>query len=89
MRSPDNVALPVAYIASTASDWLNGWVIGSSGYQVTLYSNPEPIRQIIAPQRWELSALGPAMEAAFKAEAESGSMWQRRQPSAPPQEGQG
>ena len=82
-RSPDNVAIPVAYIASTASDWLNGWVIGASGYQVTLYSNPEPIRQVVAPQRWDLAALGQAMEQTFKAEALSGSMYQRRQPSAP------
>jgi NAD(P)-dependent dehydrogenase (short-subunit alcohol dehydrogenase family) len=89
-RSPDNVALPVAYIASRESDWLNGWVIGASGYQVTLYSNPEPIRQIVAPQRWELSALGKAMESTFKAEAMSGTMYQRRNaPASAQPQGQG
>ncbi len=87
-RSPDNVAIPVAYIASKESDWLNGWVIGASGYQVTLYSNPEPIRQVVAPQRWDLEALGQTMEATFKSEAMGGSMAQRRQATAaPPQQG--
>jgi NAD(P)-dependent dehydrogenase (short-subunit alcohol dehydrogenase family) len=88
-RSPDNVAVPVAYLASTKSDWINGWVIGASGYQVTLYSNPEPIRQVVAPQRWDLAALGKAMEQSFKPVAQSGTMHQRRQPDAPPQQGQG
>jgi NAD(P)-dependent dehydrogenase (short-subunit alcohol dehydrogenase family) len=78
-RSPDNIAIPVAYIAGRESDWLNGWVIGSSGYQVTLYSNPEPIRQVVAPERWTLEGLGKAMEQTFRSVAESGTMWQRRQ----------
>jgi len=88
-RSPDNVALPVAYLASKESDWINGWVIGSSGYQVTLYSNPEPIRQIVAPQRWDLATLGKTMEQTFKGEAQSGSMFQRRNAPAATTQGQG
>ncbi|MCB9486221.1 MAG: SDR family NAD(P)-dependent oxidoreductase [Dehalococcoidia bacterium] len=83
-RSPDNVAVPIAYIARKDTDWLNGWVIGASGYQVTLYSNPEPIRQLVAPQRWDIDALGQAMESTFKAEAMSGSMFQRREAAAAP-----
>jgi len=87
-RSPDNVAVPIAYIARKDTDWLNGWVIGASGYQVTLYSNPEPIRQLVAPQRWDIDALGQAMESTFKPEAMSGSMFQRRQAAAaPPSQG--
>ncbi len=77
-RSPDNIAIPVTYLAGRDSDWINGWVVGSSGYNITLYSNPEPLRVVSAPQRWDLAAAGQAMENAFKAVAESGSMYQRR-----------
>jgi NAD(P)-dependent dehydrogenase (short-subunit alcohol dehydrogenase family) len=86
IRSPDNIAIPVAYLASTESDWISGWVIGSSGYDITLYSNPEPVVRLVAPQPWDLAAAGEAMEAAFKPVAESGSIFQRRKslrPKAP------
>ena len=53
-RSPDNIAIPVAYIAGRESDWLNGQVIGSSGYRITLYNKPEPLRELLAPRRWSL-----------------------------------
>ena len=55
---------------------------------MTLYSNPEPLRQVVAPQRWELGALGKAMEQAFKPAAMSGTMFQRRQGGGQPQQGQ-
>ncbi|MEE9282024.1 MAG: SDR family NAD(P)-dependent oxidoreductase [Myxococcota bacterium] len=53
-RSPDRVAPPVVYLASTQSDWLNGRVIGASGFQMTLYSNYEAIRQISSTGPFEL-----------------------------------
>ncbi len=65
-RSPDNVAPVVAYLAGTASDWLTGRVIGASGYDVILYSNPEPVRQLSAPQRWDPDQLGAQLERVFK-----------------------
>ncbi|MGE5594931.1 MAG: SDR family NAD(P)-dependent oxidoreductase, partial [Hyphomicrobiales bacterium] len=74
-RSPDNVAIPVTYIASKESDWLNGWVIGANGYQITLYSNPEPVRQLVGTQPWSLEAAGKAMEQSFRSVAESGTMY--------------
>src|SRR5277367_5756746 len=46
-RSPDNVAPVVAYLASERSGWLTGRVIHSAGYEVSLYSNPEPVSRII------------------------------------------
>ena len=64
-RSPDNVAPVVAYLASEASDWLTGRVIGASGYDVTLYTNPEPIRQLSATQRWGGDQLAAQMERVF------------------------
>jgi NAD(P)-dependent dehydrogenase (short-subunit alcohol dehydrogenase family) len=65
-RSPDNVAPVVAYLAGVGSDWLTGRVIGASGYDVSLFNNPEPIRQLTAPQRWDVAELGAQMERVFK-----------------------
>jgi len=52
-RSPDNVAPIVAYLASEQSGWINGRVIHSMGYEVALYSNPEPIVRIIGTAPWD------------------------------------
>src|SRR5215475_2721960 len=65
-RSPDNVAPVVAYLAGVESDWLTGRVIGASGYDVSLFNNPEPIRQLTALQRWDVAELGAQMERVFK-----------------------
>jgi NAD(P)-dependent dehydrogenase (short-subunit alcohol dehydrogenase family) len=65
-RSPDNVAPVVAYLAGVESDWLTGRIIGASGYDVTLFNNPEPIRQLSATQRWDVARLGAQMERVFK-----------------------
>jgi NAD(P)-dependent dehydrogenase (short-subunit alcohol dehydrogenase family) len=61
-RSPDNVAVLAAYLAGPASDWLTGRVLGASGYDVTLYSNPEPVRTLSATQRWDIERLGAQLE---------------------------
>jgi NAD(P)-dependent dehydrogenase (short-subunit alcohol dehydrogenase family) len=52
-RSPDNVAPVVAYLASERSGWINGRVIHSMGYEISLYSNPEPIVRIIGTAPWD------------------------------------
>ncbi|GGK74696.1 SDR family NAD(P)-dependent oxidoreductase [Mangrovihabitans endophyticus] len=65
-RSPDNVAPIVAYLAGEQSDWLTGRVIGASGYDVTLYQNPEPMRVLSAAQRWSVDALAAQVERVFK-----------------------
>lgn len=85
-RSPDNVAIPVTYMASREAGWLSGWVVGASGYDITLYSNPEPIRSIHSNSRWSLEDCGKQMEAAFKPIAQTGSMYDRhRRPQPAPQ----
>jgi NAD(P)-dependent dehydrogenase (short-subunit alcohol dehydrogenase family) len=66
-RSPDNIAAPVVLLASAESDWLNGRVIGVSGYQISLYSNPEVIRQLSAPEPWALDRACEEMERSFRA----------------------
>src|SRR5580704_489490 len=64
-RSPDNVAPIVAYLASESSGWINGRVIHSSGYEVSLYNNPEPVSRIIGTGPWDADALGAQVERAF------------------------
>ena len=65
-RSPDNVAPIVAYLASVESDWLTGRVIGASGYDVILFSNPEPVRQLTGQSRWDVDQLAAQVERVFK-----------------------
>ena len=65
-RSPDNVAPIVAYLASVDSDWLTGRVIGASGYDVMLFNNPEPVRQLTGSQRWDVDELAAQVERVFK-----------------------
>ena len=64
--SPDNVALPVAYIASERAKWLTGRIISASGYHVGLYNSPEEIAAVDADARWELGALSDKFESDFK-----------------------
>jgi NAD(P)-dependent dehydrogenase (short-subunit alcohol dehydrogenase family) len=52
-RSPDNVAPIVAYLASERSGWITGRVIHSMGYEISLYSNPEPVVRIIGTSPWD------------------------------------
>jgi NAD(P)-dependent dehydrogenase (short-subunit alcohol dehydrogenase family) len=64
-RSPDNVAPIVAYLASERSGWITGRVIHSSGYEVSLYNNPEPIVRLLNSGPWEADALAAQVERAF------------------------
>jgi NAD(P)-dependent dehydrogenase (short-subunit alcohol dehydrogenase family) len=64
-RSPDNIAPIVAYLASARSGWINGRIIHSAGYEVTLYNNPEPVVRIIGSGPWEADALSEQVERSF------------------------
>src|SRR5262252_8421614 len=63
--SPDNVAPIVAYLASERSGWFTGRIIHSSGYEVSLYSNPEPVVRIIGTGPWQPDALAEQVERSF------------------------
>ena len=63
--SPDNVAPIVAYLASERSGWITGRIIHSSGYEVSLYSNPEPVIRIVGTGPWPPDVLGEQVERAF------------------------
>jgi NAD(P)-dependent dehydrogenase (short-subunit alcohol dehydrogenase family) len=65
VRSPDNVAPIVAYLASERSGWINGRILHSAGYEVSLYSNEEPISRIIGTAPWGQEELGEQVERAF------------------------
>src|ERR1700752_1564874 len=63
--SPDNVAPIVAYLASERSGWITGRIIHSSGYEVSLYSNPEPGGRIVGTGPWQPDALAEQVERSF------------------------
>ncbi|WP_037065315.1 SDR family NAD(P)-dependent oxidoreductase [Pseudonocardia acaciae] len=65
-RSPDNVAPVVAYLAGEASDWLTGQVIGARGYEVSLFTKPEPACQLVGTERWPVPQLAEMIERHFK-----------------------
>jgi len=64
-RSPGNVAPIVAYLASEQSGWITGRVIHSSGYEVSLYSNPEPVSRLIGTGPWDADELAEQVERSF------------------------
>jgi NAD(P)-dependent dehydrogenase (short-subunit alcohol dehydrogenase family) len=66
-RSPDNVAPVVAYLASERSGWINGRIVHVSGYEVSLYNNPEPVVRIVGTGPWDPDALAAQVERSFGA----------------------
>ena len=64
--SPANVAVPIAYMASDQSDWLNGQIIGAMGYDILLYSQYEVTRQLAGTERWDVERAAAEMERVFK-----------------------
>ena len=79
--SPDNVAPPVVYLASTESGWINGQVVGASGYQVSLFNTPEMIRQIQGKEPWTVDDMFQRMPAVFRPALEGRNFYQRAQES--------
>ncbi len=65
-RSPDNVAVMCAYLASEKSGWLSGRTFGVGGYQVDLYNNPEIVASATSDGPWTLDSLESQVEANFK-----------------------
>jgi NAD(P)-dependent dehydrogenase (short-subunit alcohol dehydrogenase family) len=63
--SPDNVAPVVAYLASEQADWITGRIVHSSGYEIALYNNPEPLVRLIGTRPWDLDSLASQVERSF------------------------
>jgi NAD(P)-dependent dehydrogenase (short-subunit alcohol dehydrogenase family) len=64
--SPDNIAPIAAYLASEQSGWCNGRVLHARGYEVSLYSDPQPEVTVGSQGPWELEDLGKQLEATFR-----------------------
>ena len=62
----DNIAPIVGYLASAASDWLTGQVIGARGYEVQLLNKPAPVRQLNSDAPWDPEKLADLVERVFK-----------------------
>jgi NAD(P)-dependent dehydrogenase (short-subunit alcohol dehydrogenase family) len=52
-RAPENVAPPVAFLASEGSDWCTGQVISARGYEIGLYNKPQIVSQIVGTGPWD------------------------------------
>ncbi len=63
--SPDNVAPVVAYLARERSGWITGRVVHSAGYEIALYSNPEPVIRVIGTGPWDADSLASQVERSF------------------------
>ncbi len=66
VRSPDNVAPVVAYLAGERSDWCTGQTISARGYEIGLYNVPQVIRQIASPGPWDLEMMTRMIEQSFQ-----------------------
>jgi NAD(P)-dependent dehydrogenase (short-subunit alcohol dehydrogenase family) len=66
VRSPDNVAPVVAYLASVRSGWLTGRIVHAAGYEVSLYSNMAPTVRLIGQEPWQLDDLAAEVERSFR-----------------------
>jgi NAD(P)-dependent dehydrogenase (short-subunit alcohol dehydrogenase family) len=65
--SPDNIAPIAAYLASEASGWCNGHVIHARGFELSLYSDPQPLVTVRAEgDVWDLSTIGKQLEESFR-----------------------
>ena len=74
-RSPANVSIPLVYIASEQSDWLNGQIIGASGYDLQLFNKPAVIRQMRGTEPWTVEGAAEQFEQIFKPVVEGGGFY--------------
>ncbi len=65
--SPDNIAPVAAWLASEASGWCNGRVIHARGFELSLYSDPQPLVTVRAEgDAWDLGTIGKQLEESFR-----------------------
>ena len=60
------MAVPLVYMASEQSDWLNGQIVGASGYELQLFNKPAVIRQVRGTERWSVEGAAQQIEELFK-----------------------
>jgi NAD(P)-dependent dehydrogenase (short-subunit alcohol dehydrogenase family) len=65
-RSPDRVAPPVVWLASKASGWFTGHVIGAWGYQFSLFTEPKISTRVYGTSPWSIDDACAKMDEAFR-----------------------
>jgi NAD(P)-dependent dehydrogenase (short-subunit alcohol dehydrogenase family) len=65
-RRAEDVATVVAYLASIESSWCTGRVLGVSGNEVSLYADPQVVRQVDSHEPWDLDSLDEALRRNFE-----------------------
>ena len=73
-RSPANVAVPIAYMASEHSDWMNGQVIRAMGFDIGLYSQYKLIRELSGTEMWTVERAAEEMERVFRPAIDAGNV---------------
>src|SRR5262249_12320668 len=63
--SPDNRARIGAALAGARPGWIPGRTIPAPGYEIALYSTPDPVIRIAGPGRGEADALSEQVERSF------------------------
>ncbi|MGH2608801.1 MAG: SDR family NAD(P)-dependent oxidoreductase [Tepidiformaceae bacterium] len=69
--SPDNIAPPVVWLASTESSWFTGRVIGVHGYEIALFNEPRVIARVVSDRPWEMDNAFKNMEQTFRSAVET------------------
>ena len=64
--SPDNIAPPVVWLASTESSWFTGQVIGVHGFDIDLYNTPQAISRIVGSGPWDMDNAFKYMNTSFR-----------------------
>jgi NAD(P)-dependent dehydrogenase (short-subunit alcohol dehydrogenase family) len=64
--SPESIAPIAAYLGSEQSGWLNGHVVHARGYEVSLYSDPEPLVTLRSEGPWDLEEMAKEVETQFR-----------------------
>lgn len=64
--SADNIAPPVVWLASEASSWFTGQVVGVHGYEIGLFNTPQLITRLVSNGPWEMDTAAKQMDAAFR-----------------------
>ncbi|WP_308194447.1 SDR family oxidoreductase [Pseudonocardia kujensis] len=70
VRSPANIAELALYLASERSAWLTGRVLGSVGFEVSLYANPTVVAEVHSDGPWSFDDLAAALEKDVRAVAD-------------------
>lgn len=66
LRTPENVAPLVLWLASPASNWCTGQVFEANGHRISLFSRPAPVAEVEAGEDgWDLDQLTKDAEAQF------------------------